>query len=84
MHQNDNIIIEVGGHASYQASPTFANSLSSERAKSVVTYLRQHDVEPTRMFPKGYGKTRPVCMTSDPGCNSRNQRVEVKILRLSR
>ena len=84
LRQNDNVIIEVGGHASYKASAGYANSLSSDRAQSVVEYLLEHSIPTSRMYPKGYGKTRPVCMTADADCNARNQRVEVKILRLSR
>ena len=84
LQENDNIIIEVGGHASYKASAVYANDLSSNRAKSVVDYLRTHSISTNRMFPKGYGKTRPVCMQDGPECAARNQRVEVKILRLSR
>ncbi len=84
LNQNDNIIIEVGGHASYKASSEYANNLSQERARSVVTWLNEHSIPTTRMFPQGYGKSRPVCVTADRDCNTRNQRVEVKILRLSR
>ena len=81
---NQNVIIEVGGHASYKASPAYANSLSDQRARSVVEWLKEHSVASNRMLPRGYGKTRPVCVTADADCNTRNQRVEVKILRLSR
>ncbi|OAV42660.1 hypothetical protein A3850_015565 [Lewinella sp. 4G2] len=83
LQQNDDIIIEVGGHASFMASSTYANDLSTQRARSVIKYLRSHAIEKNRMFPKGYGNTRPVCTSRDADCNARNQRVEIKILRLN-
>jgi len=34
------------------------------------------------LLSKGYGKSRPVCMDNTKDCNRRNQRVEVKILKI--
>ena len=82
LQQNDGIIVEIGGHASALASPTFANQISDARAKSVVAYLKTYDIGMERIFPRGYGKTRPVCNERDADCNRRNQRVEVKVLRI--
>ncbi|NJC25977.1 OmpA family protein [Neolewinella antarctica] len=84
LRDNDNVIIEVGGHASYKASSGYANTLSGQRARSVIEYLQEHRIPVNRMFPRGYGNTRPVCRSEDAECNARNQRVEVKILKLSR
>ncbi|MBC6996413.1 OmpA family protein [Neolewinella lacunae] len=82
MQQNKNVVVEIGGHASRLASPSFANSLSENRARSVVSYLKTYNIGFERMLPKGYGNSRPVCMDNAPDCNRRNQRVEVKILKL--
>lgn len=82
MHQNENVIVEIGGHANRMAGSTVANSLSENRAKSVVSYLKSRDIGLERLWTKGYGKSRPVCLDDTPECNRRNQRVEVKILKL--
>jgi outer membrane protein OmpA-like peptidoglycan-associated protein len=82
LKQNKNVVVEIGGHASRLASSTFANSLSENRAKAVVNYLKTYNIGFERMLPKGYGNSRPVCMDNAPDCNRRNQRVEVKILKL--
>lgn len=82
LRQNENVVVEIGGHASYKASPQFANEISERRAREVVTYLREHSIGHERMLPKGYGKSHPVCMEDSRDCNQRNQRVEVKILKL--
>lgn len=79
---NDNVIIEIGGHASRQATTDFANKVSLLRAKAVVDYLQRRGVQSGRMFPKGYGKSRPVCFERSADCKRRNQRVEVRILKV--
>lgn len=82
LRQNDKLIVEIGGHASALADSGYATSLSKKRAQSVVDYLKNHSIPWQRLIARGYGKTRPVCMDKAPECHRRNQRVEVKILKL--
>lgn len=82
LKQNAGVTIEIGGHASSQASSQFAMQISRARAESVVEYLRTHGVAPSRLYPNGYGKSRRVCAENTAECRRRNQRVEVKILRM--
>lgn len=78
----DNVIIEIGGHASQKATTDFARRVSMDRARSVVEYLRTRGIDPRRMYPEGYGKTKPVCHDESAECKRRNQRVDVKILKI--
>lgn len=82
MKENDNVIVEIGGHTNRLAGNTIANNLSESRAKSVVSYLKGRGISFSRLIPQGYGKRVPVCMDTTPECNRRNQRVEVKILKV--
>ena len=82
MRANSDVVIEIGGHASYRAGPVFAERISEERAVAVIEYLHDLNVGGTRMTPRGYGRNRPVCIEDTPECNERNQRVEVKIVRM--
>ncbi|TXF88840.1 OmpA family protein [Neolewinella aurantiaca] len=82
LKQNSKVIVEIGGHASRMASDNFASDLSSNRAKTVVSYLKRYNIGFERLLPKGYGKSKPVCMDDTQDCNRRNQRVEVKILKI--
>ncbi len=82
MHQNKNVIVEIGGHANRMAGSSVAARLSENRAKSVVSYLKARNIGFERLLPRGYGKSRPVCLESTADCNRRNQRVEVKILKV--
>ncbi|NJB84479.1 outer membrane protein OmpA-like peptidoglycan-associated protein [Lewinella marina] len=82
LRANTDVVVEIGGHASYRAGPVFATRLSEERAVAVIDYLDSLNIGTSQMLPRGYGKSRPVCITDTPECNERNQRVEVKILKV--
>jgi outer membrane protein OmpA-like peptidoglycan-associated protein len=82
MQQNENVIVEIGGHASRMAGNNYATMLSENRAKTVVSYLKSRRIGFERLLPKGYGKSRPVCLDDTKDCNRQNQRVEVKILKV--
>lgn len=82
MKENDNVIVEIGGHASRMAGSYYANDLSENRAKTVVSYLKAYNIGFERLIPHGYGKSKPVCKEDTKDCNRKNQRVEVKILKI--
>lgn len=82
MQQNNNVIVEIGGHASRMAGSYYANDLSENRAISVVSYLKSYNIGSDRLVHHGYGKSKPVCMENTKDCNKKNQRVEVKILKI--
>ncbi|CAH1001479.1 Peptidoglycan-associated lipoprotein [Neolewinella maritima] len=82
LRQNTDVIVEIGGHASYRAGPVYASRISEERAVAVIDYLQSQEIGAAQMLPRGYGKSRPVCMEDTEACNQRNQRVEVKIMKL--
>lgn len=82
LKENNNVIVEIGGHASRMATNYYASDLSSNRAKTVVAYLKSYNIGFERLLAKGYGKSKPVCMDNTNDCNRRNQRVEVKILKI--
>lgn len=82
LRENANVIVEIGGHASRMAGDFYATDLSQDRASAVVSYLKSHSIGFERLLPKGYGKSKPVCREATKECNRRNQRVEVKILKI--
>ncbi len=84
LKENSNVIVEIGGHASRMATSFYASDLSSNRAKTVVSYLKSYNIGFERLLAKGYGKSKPVCMDDTKDCNRRNQRVEVKILKIKK
>ena len=79
---NKEVSVEVGGHTNNNPSDQFANDLSTNRAKSVASWLIAQGIPPTRVQFKGYGKTRPIESNLTPEGRKKNQRVEIKVLNI--
>ncbi len=77
---NKTIKIEIGGHTNLLPTNEYAVKLSSERAKSVMEFLKENGVNSDNLQFKGYGKNKPKVMEKTTEANQKNQRVEVKIL----
>ena len=82
LRRNTDVVVEIGGHASQQAGTVYATRISEARAVAVIEYLQSLQIGTGQLLPRGYGKTRPVCLEDNDNCNQRNQRVEVKILKI--
>ena len=61
---NPYIIVEIGAHTDRIGTEAFNNTLSEQRAQSVVNYLVEQGVEKDRLVAKGYGKSQPVKVDS--------------------
>jgi len=84
MIKNPDVVIEVGGHTNTKPSDEFCNNLSTARAKSVIDYLVKKGVPKEQLQYKGYGKTKPLVPNDwyDRDAQAKNQRVEIKILKV--
>ncbi len=82
LKENDNVIIEIGGHTNRRPSVQYCDWLSQNRAWSVRKYLLLKGIDKERISYKGYGKSQPIDTTNTPQGEKRNQRVEIKILSL--
>lgn len=82
MDDNPGIVIEVGGHTNGIPSHEFCDNLSTERAKSVAQYLVNEGLPASRLTYKGYGKRKPIATNKTAEGRAKNQRVEIKIVRL--
>lgn len=81
LSSNDDIKVEIGGHTNGRpTSNEFCDSLSTERAKTVATYLVQKGIVASRLHFKGYGKRKPIASNKTFKGRQKNQRVEIKIL----
>jgi outer membrane protein OmpA-like peptidoglycan-associated protein len=69
--------LELQGHTDAVGSDAYNQPLSDARARSVVVWLSQHGVAPTRLSARGYGKTRPVASNATDEGRARNRRVEI-------
>ena len=83
LEDNPLVVIEVGGHTNNQPPHEFCDQLSTARAKAAALYIVQQGIDPQRVVYKGYGKREPKYSNATVDGRRKNQRVEVKILRLN-
>ncbi len=74
--------IEVGGHTNGLPPEQFCRELSLARARAVREYLIGQGVSPDQLEAVGYGKQQPVADNNTLEGRAKNQRVELKILKL--
>jgi outer membrane protein OmpA-like peptidoglycan-associated protein len=67
--------VQVQGHSSTDGSARRNEELSTARAASVATYLREHGVR-QEVTSQGYGPTYPLCREDTAECHEQNRRVE--------
>ncbi|MEP6793526.1 MAG: OmpA family protein, partial [Saprospiraceae bacterium] len=82
LYDNPTIIIEVSGHTNGLPADEYCDLISSERAKSVADYLISKGIEARRVISKGYGKRKPVASNQTPEGRKRNQRVEIRLIKI--
>ena len=80
----EEIKIEIGGHTNMRPKDAFCDSLSDLRAKAVAQYIYNKSIPRERVSYKGYGKRKPIIPNKTPAANTRNQRVEIKVLSLKK
>lgn len=79
---NKNIYAEIGGHTNGLPGDDFCQKLSNDRAKAVTEYLISKGVRADHITWKGYGKTMPVATNATLEGRKKNQRVELKIIKV--
>lgn len=82
MKTNTNVHIEIGGHTNNIPSKAYCYKLSSARAKNVAEYLTDKGILKERIVYKGYGKDNPIADNNTASGRAKNQRVEIKILKI--
>jgi len=68
--------IDITGYTDLSGAAAYNQVLSERRANSVLEYLTQGGVDPTRIVGKGLGESNPVVQTEAP--EQRNRRVEIE------
>jgi outer membrane protein OmpA-like peptidoglycan-associated protein len=81
MKANPSLNVEIQGHTDNVGADAYNQTLSEARARSVVTWLTQHQVSAARLTARGYGKTEPVADNNSDEGRMRNRRVEIADLK---
>ena len=80
LSDNDDLVVEIGGHTDSTGTAEHNLALSEKRALSVVTYLISKGISPAMLNYKGYGNTSPIGDNVTSEGRQLNRRTEVKIL----
>jgi OmpA-OmpF porin, OOP family len=81
MNENPDIVIEISGHTDDKGSIEYNQKLSEARAKAVVEYILQKNIDKKRLEFKGYGKTKPITDNDTEVGRQLNRRVEFIIIK---
>lgn len=76
------LMVELSGHTDDTGSTEVNLELSEKRANAVLAYLQTQNINPTRLFVKGYGSFVPLAANDTEANRQVNRRVEIKILGL--
>ncbi len=85
LRNNPDVTVEIGGHTNNVMWPdsSFANQLSTNRAKAVANWLISKGIAADRVLYKGYGWTKPIEPNITEDGRRKNQRVEITILNMN-
>ncbi|MBC8045180.1 MAG: OmpA family protein, partial [Fimbriimonadaceae bacterium] len=79
---NPNIYVEIGGHTNGLPEDDFCQRLSNDRAEKVTEYFINKGVPAEKLTWKGYGKKQPIADNTSIEGRKKNQRVELKIIKV--
>ncbi len=82
LYDNPTIIIEVSGHTNSLPADDYCDRISTERAKSVADYLIGKGIESRRVISIGHGKRKPIATNQTPEGRKKNQRVEIRLIKI--
>lgn len=74
--------IEIHGHTNNRCDDSYCNKLSKDRAESVANYLIAKGIAASRITALGFGKTKPIASNRYSAGRKKNQRVEIKLLKI--
>lgn len=77
LKQNPNLKVSVEGHTDNIGSEKSNQTLSENRAKSVMDALMAKGIDKSRLSYKGWGATKPIADNSTEEGRAKNRRVEI-------
>lgn len=80
LKKNNLLKIEIQGHTDNIGSKTHNVALSTNRAKSVYSYLVKNKISKERLKYKGYAATQPIANNKTENGRAKNRRTAFKII----
>lgn len=81
LKQYPQTVIEVSAHTDNQGTALGQTALTQAKAEAVLQYLLSKGIDLTQIQARGYGATRPIATNDDETGRTRNQRIEVTVLK---
>jgi outer membrane protein OmpA-like peptidoglycan-associated protein len=79
LEANPDVHVRIAGHTDSDGSASYNQTLSEQRAQSVMDYLVEHGISARRLSTVGYGESRPAVPNDSPANKARNRRIEFEI-----
>jgi outer membrane protein OmpA-like peptidoglycan-associated protein len=81
LRQNENVMVEIGGHTDAVGAKSYNTNLSQRRAEAVKDFLTKKGIDARRVKAVGYGESKPLASNDDEDEGREfNRRVEFKVL----
>jgi outer membrane protein OmpA-like peptidoglycan-associated protein len=80
MRQHPELSVVIEAHTDDIGGRRYNLDLSQARALSVMDYLVEHEVLPSRMVPVGHGKNQPIASNKSEEGRAQNRRVEFRMV----
>lgn len=80
LQENPDIRIAINGHTDNVGTAAYNQSLSTNRAKAVYSYLVEAGIDSSRLAYKGYGQTKPIATNDTEEGKQKNRRIAFEIL----
>jgi outer membrane protein OmpA-like peptidoglycan-associated protein len=79
LKDNRGFRVEMEGHTDSTGSKEHNQTLSEQRAESVLAYLRAHGINPKRLSSKGFGEGNPSDTNTTAAGRENNRRVDFAV-----
>jgi outer membrane protein OmpA-like peptidoglycan-associated protein len=80
LNDNPTLRIQINGHTDSVGKANDNLLLSDNRAKAVVSFLVNKNINPTRLSSKGFGATQPIAPNKTEEGRALNRRTEMKVV----
>jgi outer membrane protein OmpA-like peptidoglycan-associated protein len=82
LEKNPSLGVEVRAHTNGHCSLITAQTLTDSRAKAVGDFLKAKGIAAMRVETKGMGKNEPLVSNESPEGRRKNQRIEVRLIKI--
>ena len=86
MNEYPNMEVELGSHTDCRGKESYNKMLSNKRAQASANYIKSKITNPSRIYGKGYGESRPInhceCSKCTEEEHQENRRTEFKVISL--